>query len=37
MSEPLSDRMERLERLVTLDMIDVEDGYVYPDENFSRI
>jgi hypothetical protein len=28
---------ERLERLVTLDMIDVDDGYVYPDENFSRI
>lgn len=28
---------ERLERLVTLDMIDVDDGYASPDENFSRI
>jgi len=28
---------ERLERLVTLDMLDIDDGYVYPDTNFSRI
>lgn len=28
---------DRLSHLATLDMIDVDDGYVYPDENFSRI
>lgn len=28
---------ERLNRLVTLDMLDIDDGYVYPDTNFSRI
>lgn len=28
---------ERLDRLVTLDMLDIDDGYIYPDTNFSRI
>lgn len=28
---------ERLARLVTLDMVDVDDGRVYPDEHFARI
>jgi hypothetical protein len=28
---------DRLDRLATLDMVDIDDGYVYPDKNFSRI
>lgn len=28
---------KRLDRLVELDVIDIEDGYVYPDSNFSQI
>jgi hypothetical protein len=28
---------KRLERLATLDVVDLADGEVYPDENFSRI
>ena len=28
---------DRLARLATLDVVDVIDGEVYPDENFSRI
>ena len=28
--------VERLDRLVRLDMVDVEDGSIYPDTNFSR-
>lgn len=28
---------DRLERLATLDVVDLADGRVYPDENFSRI
>ncbi|QLH84703.1 hypothetical protein [Halosimplex pelagicum] len=32
-----SDATERLARLERLDVVDVADGRVYPDENFSRI
>lgn len=34
---PRDAAVERLDRLVTLDMVDVADGEVYPDTNFSRI
>lgn len=32
-----SEAADRLARLATLDVLDVADGHVYPDENFSRI
>ncbi|GGN96966.1 hypothetical protein [Haloarcula pellucida] len=31
-----SDAADRLSRLATLDIVDIADGRVYPDENFSR-
>lgn len=34
---PRDAAVDRLDRLVALDMIDVADGDVYPDTNFSRI
>jgi len=34
---PREKATSRMERLVRLDMIDVDDGHVYPDENFSRV
>ena len=30
------DAASRLSRLATLEVVDLDDGYVYPDENFSR-
>ncbi|OYR83603.1 hypothetical protein DJ84_07795 [Halorubrum ezzemoulense] len=30
------DATSRLRRLATLDVVDLDDGYVYPDDNFSR-
>ncbi|ELZ56462.1 MULTISPECIES: hypothetical protein [Halorubrum] len=30
------DAAARLDRLATLEVVDLDDGYVYPDENFSR-
>jgi hypothetical protein len=34
---PREQATDRMDRLVRLDMVDVDDGLVYPDENFSRV
>ncbi|WP_434521775.1 hypothetical protein [Halorubrum sp. AS12] len=30
------DATSRLSRLATLEVVDLDDGYVHPDDNFSR-